>query len=159
KKAAEENKDMEGRRRAQELVAKLEKKVLAAKILAPKRLRLSYKNTPLSEAIADFKKQSGYEIVLHDPDNKLKDRKITLDTAHTHVWEAYDQFCAKEGLVEASVEDLIKQRLNGPGGGGNGVPGNQPLQLQPAKPIQKLPPDKAPAQKGARAPQRKAELV
>src|SRR5262249_766496 len=88
KKAAEENKGREGRRRAQELVAKLEKKVLAAKILAPKRLRLTYKNTPLSEAIADFKKQSGYEIVLHDPDNKLKDRKITLDTGETTFWEA-----------------------------------------------------------------------
>src|SRR2546425_1027581 len=46
KKAAEENKDMEGRRRAQELVAKLEKKALGAKILAPKRLHLTYKDTP-----------------------------------------------------------------------------------------------------------------
>src|SRR5262249_8243391 len=68
KKAVEESKDMEGRRRAQELVAKLEKKAQGAKILAPKRLRLTYKDTPLSEAIADFKKRSGYEITLHDPE-------------------------------------------------------------------------------------------
>src|SRR5437764_1889652 len=154
RKVAQESKDMEGRRRAQELVSKLEKKALGAKILAPKRLRLTYKNTPLSEAIADFKKKSGYDIVLHDPDNKLKERTITLDTGDTTFWEAYDQFCAKAGLVEASPQDLLQPIPGGPGGGGIGVPGNQlpPLQIQPAKPIQKRPPEKAPAQKGVRGP-------
>ncbi|MBI1915925.1 MAG: hypothetical protein HYS12_14500 [Planctomycetes bacterium] len=162
RKAAEESKDMEAQRRAKELVAKLEKKALAAKILAPKRLRLTYKNTPLSEAIADFKKQSGYDIVLHDPDKKLKDRTITLDTGDTTFWEAYDQFCAKAGLVEASAADLIQQRLNGPGGGGGiGVPGQQlpPLQFQRIKPIQKLPLEKPPPQKDVRGPQLKAEFA
>jgi hypothetical protein len=161
KKAAEANKDMEGRRRAQELVAKLEKKALSAKILTPKRLRLTYKNTPLSEAIADFKKKSGYDIALHDPDNKLKDRKLTLDTGDTTFWEAYDQFCAKAGLVEASPQDLLQPIPAGPGGGGIGVPGQPlpPLKLQPARPIQKLPLNKAPAEKGARAPQLKEQLA
>jgi hypothetical protein len=155
KKAAEESKDMEGRRRAQELVAKLEKKALATKILAPKRLRLTYKNTPLSEAIADFKKKSGYDIVLHDPDNKLKDRKVTLDTGDTTFWEAYDQFCAKAGLVEASPQDLLQPIPNiNPGGlvpPGKPLP---PLNIQPAKPIQNAPP-----QKGVRAPQQQAQVT
>src|SRR5207248_4508727 len=135
--------------RAQELVSKLEKKALAAKILAPKRLRLTYKNTPLSEAIADFRKKSGYDIVLHDPDNKLKDRKITLDTGDTTFWEAYDQFCAKAGLVEASPQDVIQPPPGGGPGGGGGIGGRgttPPIQIQSIKPSRSLARAQAPAQ-------------
>src|SRR5260370_36046898 len=74
RKAAAESKDMETRRRAADLVAKLEKEAQAAKVLAPRRLRLTYKDTPLKEAVADFNKKSGYNITLVDPQNKLKDR-------------------------------------------------------------------------------------
>src|SRR5262249_44281411 len=131
----------------------------SAKILTPKRLRLTYKNTPLSEAIADFKKQSGYDIVLHDPDNKLKGRKVTLDTGETTFWEAYDQFCAKAGLVEASPQDLL-QAVPGGAGGGFGLPGQAlpPLNLQPAKPAQKRQLQKAP-QQGVRALQQQGQVA
>ncbi|HKB37559.1 MAG TPA: HEAT repeat domain-containing protein [Gemmataceae bacterium] len=176
KKAAEDTKDMEGKRRAKELLAKLEKQVQAAKILAPKRLRLNYKDTPLSEAIADLKKKSGYEITLHDPQGKLKDRKITLDTGETTFWEAFDKFCAKAGLVEGTVQDLLQPPPGGgpggvpfPGGGpGGGVlpggPGGAPVPLPPVqtppdRPIRKRPAEKPPVEKDVRGPELKQGLA
>ena len=86
----------------------MEKQVLAAKVLAPKRLRLTFKETPVREAVAGFAKKSGYAISLHDPKNTLKDRKITLDTGETTFWQAFDQFCAKASLSEATQQDLVR---------------------------------------------------
>src|SRR5262249_42758878 len=88
------------KKRAEEILAKVEKKAESAKVLAPKRVHLTYKETPLAEAVADFNKKSGYTIVLHDPEEKLKDRKVTLDTGDVTFWQALDQFCQKAGLKE-----------------------------------------------------------
>jgi hypothetical protein len=74
---------------------------LATRLLAPKRVKLVFKDTPLAEAVADFKKQSGYEISLSDPDGKLRVRTITLDTGEVTFWQALDQLCLKAGLVES----------------------------------------------------------
>jgi hypothetical protein len=63
--------DPEVRRRAEDLVRKIEKRAASARVLAPTRFHLVYKETPLPEAVADFGKKSGYEIVLHDPRGKL----------------------------------------------------------------------------------------
>src|SRR5262245_7870600 len=116
RKAAESD-DPELRRRAGDLVAKLEKLELAAKVLAPRRVRLNYKDTPLKEAVEDLAKKSGYAITLDDPEGKLKDRKVTLEVGETTFWEAFDRFCDKAGLVES---DQLQAVLPGgpPGGGG-----------------------------------------
>jgi RNA polymerase sigma factor (sigma-70 family) len=100
RKAAQSD-DPERRNRAQQLVQKIEGRALAADLLAPKRVHLVYKNTPLTEAVADFTKQSGYKLTLSDPEGKLKDRKVTLDTGEVTFWQALDQFCQKAGLVES----------------------------------------------------------
>jgi hypothetical protein len=92
------------KKRAEEILAKVEKKAESAKVLAPKRVHLTYKDTPLAEAVADFNKKSGYTIVLHDPEEKLKERKVTLDTGDVTFWQALDQFCQKAGLSEAPPE-------------------------------------------------------
>src|SRR5262249_17870915 len=105
RKAAQST-DPETARRAGELVAKFEKHALASKVLAAKRVHLKYKDTPLPEAIKDIQKQTGYNIALHDPEGKLKERKVTLDTGMTTFWQAFDQFCEKVGLVEATAQDL-----------------------------------------------------
>ena len=84
---------------AEDLVKKLEKQVLTAKILAPTRLHLKYQDTPVQEAVADMAKQSKFTITLLDPQNKLAGRKVTLDTGDVPFWEAFDQFCQKAGLV------------------------------------------------------------
>src|SRR5262245_55417047 len=47
------------RRRAEELIKKIEGRTQGAKILKAKKVSLTYKDTPLKEAIEDFKKKSG----------------------------------------------------------------------------------------------------
>src|SRR5262249_30321458 len=97
---ATQNTDIEVKNRALDLVAKIEKQILQDKLLAPTGLRLVYKDTPVAEAVADLAKKSKYNIVLHDPQKKLTDRKVTLDTGETTFWEAFDQFCQQAGLME-----------------------------------------------------------
>jgi hypothetical protein len=105
---AAQGRDAETRRRAEELVQKIEKRGENARLLAAKRLHLVYKDTPLPEAVADFARKSGYNIALLDPLKKLADRKVTLDTGETTFWEAFDQFCEKASLVEATAKDLAQ---------------------------------------------------
>jgi hypothetical protein len=75
----------------------------------------------LNKAVADFQTKSGYTIHLHDPDGKLKDRKITLDTEETTFWHAVALFCDKAELSEAIIEDLMPARKQ-PGGAPPAVP-------------------------------------
>ena len=90
-KSASKSDDTEIRRRSSELVKKIERRVESISVLRPTMAHLVYKETPLAEALADFRKKSGFTITLHDPENKLKDRKITLDTGETTFWQAFDE--------------------------------------------------------------------
>jgi hypothetical protein len=121
RKAAQDS-DSEIKTRAKKILEKVEKKAAAEKALAPTKVKLSFKDTPLEEAIAEFNKKSGYTIQVHDPDNKLKDRKVTLDTGEVTFWEAFDKFCEKAGLVEATWSDIMKPiAVPVPGGPGGGI--------------------------------------
>jgi len=127
---ATKSEDPECKRRAEELVQKIEKRVLEADLLAPKRVRLVYEDTPLAEAVSDFANQSGYELTLSDPEGKLKERAITLDTGNVTFWQALDLFCLKAGVIES-----LPQPAHGPGPGYPPlpvIPGRHPNQLQPA---------------------------
>lgn len=101
--------DAEIKRRAGELLKKIEHRSesakLRAEILTPKRVHLMYKDTPLVKAVADFEKQSGYKIHLLDTKGALKKRKVTLDTGATTFWHAVELFCDKAELVEATYGD------------------------------------------------------
>lgn len=110
--------DAEVRKRAEALLPRIEMQAESIRVLAPKRVHLAYKDTPLGEAVADLQKQSGYSLRLHEPDDKLKQRKITLDTGETTFWHAVALFCDKAELKEASMEDLAQ-----PAPRGAGVPG------------------------------------
>jgi hypothetical protein len=151
RKAAKSD-DAEVRKRAEEIIPKIETQAESARILAPKRVHLVYKDTPLSEAVADFQKKSGYNIHLHDPDGKLKERKITLDTGDTTFWHALELFCAKAELTEGTMQDLMVP----PGGGGAiGASGAPPVPQPPQRiqplPIKKpAPPTPPPPAKGPR---------
>lgn len=101
---AMESDDAEVRRRAEELVQKIEKRVESSRVLVPTKVKLAFKDVPLYDAIGELRKQSGYNIQLHDPEGKLKDYKVTLDTGETTFWQAFDQFCASANLVEAGPE-------------------------------------------------------
>ena len=143
---ATKSEDTEVRKKATELVAKIEKQEAVAKALAPTQVHLVYKNTPVKDAVADLKKKTGYLIVLHDPDNKLKDKKVTLDTGKVTFWEALEKFCDAAGLVEG---DPNADRNAGggvigfPGGGIRPVP--MPLPAVPPGGGKVLPPVKKPA--------------
>jgi RNA polymerase sigma factor (sigma-70 family) len=114
--------DPERKKRAQDLVEKIEMREEAARLLTPKRVRLAYQDTPLADAVADFCKQSGYDLILLDPDGKLKDREITLDTGEVTFWQAFDQFCRKASLVEPS-RPLAAKPVGGAAAVGGGPPG------------------------------------
>ncbi|HZT83348.1 MAG TPA: hypothetical protein VFA26_24165 [Gemmataceae bacterium] len=159
KKAAASD-DLEVRKAAEALVKKIEARAQVEKLLAPKRVKLACKDTPLKEALADFQKQSGYTIQLHDPENKLADRKVTLETGEVSFWEALDLFCKKAGLKEATPQDLFRAPPPPRGGplppvkGGPGVAPGQPGQTDPAvppaapaKPVPARPAKPAPVEK------------
>jgi hypothetical protein len=121
---AASSKDAETRKRATDLVSKIEKRAESSRVLKPTMIHLVYKDKPLTEAVEDFKKKSGYLIVLHDPDGKLKDKKITLDTGKVTFWKALELFCVKAGVKEG---DPNADRFN--------RPINPPIPLPPVKPL------------------------
>ena len=107
-----QSEDPEVRMRSGLLVKKLETRIASASLLAGKRVRLVYQNKPLTEALADFNKQSGYTITLQDPQGTLKDRTITLDTGDVTFWQALDKFCDAAGLTE---DNPFSQQFGQPG--------------------------------------------
>lgn len=128
------------KRRCEELATKIEKTAEVATILNPKKVRLSCKDVPVAEAVAQLKKQSGYDVAIHDPDNKLKDRTVTLDTGEVTFWHALGQLCDKAGLIEATPQDLMPRPVP--------VPRIGPLPGVPAPGFFPAPPPVAPPGKG-----------
>jgi hypothetical protein len=90
--------DPEVRRLAIDIAAKVARKVEAAEVLEPKRLRLVYKDVPLHVAVQDFMRASGAQIQLDGV--KDNNKKITLDTGYTTFWDAFDKFCTAAGVAE-----------------------------------------------------------
>jgi hypothetical protein len=147
---AAKSEDAEVRKRATEILPKIEIKAESRRILTPKRVHLVYKDTPVPDAVADFEKKSGYTLKLIDPEGKLKERKITLDTGETTFWHALELFCAKAELTEGTMQDLWQVPRPGQPGGPPVLPPQPapPLPPQRIKPIQKqLPPTPAPPAK------------
>lgn len=68
--------------------------------IAPTKVRLELRDTPVDQAVAELSRKIGYLIFLDDADGKLKKRTITLNTGDVTYWEAVEQVCAKGGLVE-----------------------------------------------------------
>jgi hypothetical protein len=126
---ATKSSDAEIRKRATDLVGKIEKRVESSRVLAPRMVHLVYKDTPVKDALEDLRKKSGYNIVLHDPENKLKDRKITLDTGKTTFWSALEKFCHAAGVTEGDPNERFAPVGPGPGPvrGGIGVPRGVPV--------------------------------
>jgi hypothetical protein len=95
--------DAEVRKRATELAAKIGRRAASEAALAPKMVHLAFKDTPLKEAVKGFAEKSGYDIVLFDPQEKLKGKRVTLDTGKATFWAAMEKFCAAAGVVEGDV--------------------------------------------------------
>jgi hypothetical protein len=121
--------DLETSRRAGSLLKKLEEKIAHDSLLAPRKIRLKLKDTPVLDAVAELSRQSGYNIQILGDRAALADRKITLDTGETTFWQAFDQVCQKGGLVENTNFNPYMQ----PVPPGRGVPVPQPVPLPPVK--------------------------
>jgi hypothetical protein len=129
---AAKSEDAETRMRAEKLVKNIEKRLETARLLQPTMVRLKYKDLPVKDAIAELSKASGCNIVLHDPDNKIGDRKITIETPEISFWEALDRFCKEAKLEEAKSQDIGLTPLAP--GFAPGVPALPAVPLVPAIP-------------------------
>jgi hypothetical protein len=121
-KKAMQDRDPEVRRRAESLANVIHKRAEIDQILQPRQVHLQFKNIPLTEAVAEFAKMTGFNIELNDspaesiswflgrktdfgsdlaePTLRTLNPRITLDTGETSFWQAVDQFCQAYGLVE-----------------------------------------------------------
>ncbi|HZY90987.1 MAG TPA: hypothetical protein VFE78_39560 [Gemmataceae bacterium] len=121
-RAAERGPDPEVRRRARDLVRRIERREETARVLRPQRLRLVYKDTPLGEALADFSRKTGARIQLSGNGAAAK-RRVTLDTGETTYWGALALFCAAAGLHEPDhpASAVGREEVFARGGGGRRI--------------------------------------
>jgi hypothetical protein len=95
--------DMEVRRRAEKLIARIEINVATARALAPLHVHFVCKDMPVTDAVAEFAKQTGHPIQWSGDATKLAQQRITLDTGDTTFWDAFQQLCAKAGIRESDA--------------------------------------------------------
>jgi hypothetical protein len=106
--------DLEVSRRCQELVRKLEDKLAADALLAPKKVKLSLKDVPVTAVIAELQQQSGYAINVEGAFSAHAPRKISLETGEVTFFEAFEKLCQVAGLqgTRSDPADLFRQALN-----------------------------------------------
>jgi hypothetical protein len=97
---AAQSSDAEVRSRASRLLERIRDRIETARLLGGKQVRLVFKDTPVLDAVAQLKKQTGYDIQIIGEGTGLLGRRITLDTGDTTFWKALEQFCRKAGLAE-----------------------------------------------------------
>jgi hypothetical protein len=108
---ATRNSDPEVSRRASELVRQIERRDELARLLLPRRIRLVYADMPVTEAIDDLARLTGFQVQLEGDRSKAEKRKITLDTGEVTFWEAIEQFCQKAELAE--TESMLLPEAQG----------------------------------------------
>jgi hypothetical protein len=122
-RAAERGPDPEVRRRARDLVRRIEQREETARVLRPQTVRLVYKDTPLREALADFSRKAGAQIDLRGNAARAASGRVSLDTGELTYWEALARFCAAAGLSEAGrpAGNSVERELIARGGGGRRI--------------------------------------
>jgi hypothetical protein len=153
KAAADKNTDLETKSRAEKILSKLQLQAESATLLAPTKVHLVLKDTPVSEAVKQLSKKSGYQIAIVGDASKVAGKKITLDTGETTFWQAFDQLCKEAGLVQMQTVAGSNQ-YNIRFGNAPGVMPGGPIQLQP---LPAAPPRAVPVPKVAPQPVQKDE--
>jgi hypothetical protein len=93
-------------RRASEILARLRRQSDSSRLLAPKKVKLPYRDTPLGTALNDLKARTGITLAL-DPDQVANPlRPVTVETEELPVWEAVEAFCKAAGLREVVLPEL-----------------------------------------------------
>jgi hypothetical protein len=120
--------EAEVKRRASLLVRQIEQRLETSRLLAPSRIRLNLKDTPLTAAVDELARKANIKIELKGDRTELAKKKVTLDTGEVPFWQAFDQLCRKANLVEEGppVPDKTKPRSGVTGSsiviiGGGGV--------------------------------------
>jgi hypothetical protein len=100
---ASQDGDPEIRRQARALVAAITRKAEMDRLLAATPVRLVCRDMPVTAAVTELAKMSGYVIEIQGDKTQPAGRKITLDTGPTTFWQALDQLCRKAGLTERGL--------------------------------------------------------
>src|SRR5262249_41862774 len=82
------NRDAETRRRAGDLIRAIEKQAEAARLLAPTRVRLVFKDVPLPQAVAAVSQQTGLNVAFGTV-NGFSQRRLNFDTGEGTYWEVF----------------------------------------------------------------------
>jgi hypothetical protein len=101
--------DPEVRRRSQKLVRQIELRLTSDRLLKPSRVRLTYRDVPVAEAVAEMARTTGLALKISGDAAPLADRRITLDTGETSLWDGLEQFCRKAGLVDRGLDPAAFQ--------------------------------------------------
>jgi hypothetical protein len=92
--------DLETSRRAGLLVVRIEDRLEVARLLTGTRVRLTFKDTPVLDAVEEVAARTGFHLQVEGDTAALEARTVSLDTGLTTAWEALAQFCRKAGLTE-----------------------------------------------------------
>jgi hypothetical protein len=98
--------DPEVRRHAGELAQRLERRLDSRRLLTPRRLRLVVKDLPVPDAVAELSRVAGAPIHLRGSQERLRERRVTLDTGDTTFWDALARLCREAGLRECPTLPL-----------------------------------------------------
>jgi hypothetical protein len=93
--------DPETRRRAAELIERIDRRSVADHILAPLFVDLDYRKTPLTAAVADLSRCTGLPLLLYGEPATFANRTVTLAADRVTSWQAIRLLCAQAGLHEA----------------------------------------------------------
>lgn len=98
-RAAATASDPETKRRASELVERIGQRVSLERLLKPTTLALSFRDTPLEEAVKSLARQTGLQFEL-SPTGKFAGRKVTVHCEPMPIWDAIELFCRKADIHE-----------------------------------------------------------
>jgi hypothetical protein len=104
--------DLEVRRRAEDLIPRIEMRLDTTRALTPLKVHFTCTDKTVQEAVAEFMKQTGHPIQLAGDLSRLADRRVTLDTGDATFWDAFEQLCAKAGLREVENQPETQQNPN-----------------------------------------------
>jgi hypothetical protein len=104
--------DEEIGRRARDLVARIERRLDGQQVLAPRRIKLNYRDVPLEAALLDLSRKTGFPITLDSTAGKAAERTVSLQTEEISFWEAIDQFNLAAGVRDKSVSPADRSSGN-----------------------------------------------
>jgi hypothetical protein len=95
---AAESADPETRRRAAEMVERIDARLTTARLLTPARIQLNYADVPLVAAVEDLVRRTGAPLRLpHTPFHYLN-RTVTVAAGPVPYWQALDLVCRRAGV-------------------------------------------------------------